>query len=245
MRAPSRSRRAGSSRPAGTPTRLPRAREAIALVVIGVSLVLAVALLQRSRTSNQSVSPDRDGGATASARPTGDALYAGFCETCHGPNGRGDGPAAPLCRVPPADFTRAEFKVRSTATGALPLDRDLRDVIRRGAGGDGAMPAFETLGPENLDQLIARIKAFSPRWRSEPPPDALVPPDRRGADATQGAKVYEVWGCAACHGASGAGDGPSAKDLRTTRGAPDPPQTSGVRGRSRRVPTSRRSCARC
>lgn len=48
---------------------------------------------------------------------TGQELYATFCASCHGSEGRGDGIAAPFCRVPPADLTRAEFKVRSTPTG--------------------------------------------------------------------------------------------------------------------------------
>ncbi len=31
--------------------------------------------------------------------------YKTFCSTCHGPDGRGDGPSAKSMRVPPADLT--------------------------------------------------------------------------------------------------------------------------------------------
>ena len=166
----------------------------------------------------------RDGpAATTPGARSADELYATFCASCHGPEGRGDGVAAPFCRIAPADFTRAEFKVRSTVSGALPLDQDLRDVIRRGAGGDGAMPSFDFLAPDDVDRLIDRVKAFSSRWQRESAPARLVLPRRGDADPRRGAAVYQAWGCVACHGASGAGDGPRARELRTARGLPDRP----------------------
>ena len=63
----------------------------------------------------------RDGpAATTPGARSADELYATFCASCHGPEGRGDGVAAPFCRIAPADFTRAEFKVRSTVSFARP-----------------------------------------------------------------------------------------------------------------------------
>jgi mono/diheme cytochrome c family protein len=32
-------------------------------------------------------------------------LYASYCASCHGRNGKGDGPAAEALKVPPADLT--------------------------------------------------------------------------------------------------------------------------------------------
>jgi len=225
MPAPSQARRTRSTKPAGTPIRLPRAHAAIAaVVVIGAALVLAFSTWRWTPGSLPPPTPEGPRGApTDRPRASGEELYATFCATCHGPEGRGDGPAAPLCRLPPADFTRAEFKVRSTAMGALPRDQDLRDVILGGAGGDGAMPPFDILEPADIDQLVARIKTFSSRWQREPPPAELVLPRRRGGDAARGGQLYQAWGCAACHGAKGAGDGPRAGELRTARGLPDVP----------------------
>lgn len=37
---------------------------------------------------------------------TGRKLYVRYCSSCHGPQGQGDGPAAPALRTPPADLTR-------------------------------------------------------------------------------------------------------------------------------------------
>ncbi len=154
---------------------------------------------------------------------TGQELYATFCASCHGSEGRGDGIAAPFCRVPPADLTRAEFKVRSTPTGSLPSDADLTAVIRRGAGGDGVMPSFSFLTEGDLERLVAQVKSLSPRWQREHPLPDVVLPRRRAGDARQGERVYRTLGCADCHGPTGEGNGPRAKDLRNTRGRPEVP----------------------
>jgi mono/diheme cytochrome c family protein len=157
------------------------------------------------------------------AAATGAELYSTFCAACHGSEGRGDGPAAPFCRVTPADLTQARFKVRSTPSGALPSDADLAAVIRRGAGGDGAMPSFSFLAGGDVDRLVAEVKAFSPRWQREPvPPDVPLPPRVQG-DAGRGKQLYEAWGCADCHGPTGEGNGPRAKQLRDARGLPETP----------------------
>lgn len=47
--------------------------------------------------------------ADARARSAGPALYAQYCASCHGDQGRGDGPGAQVADPPPYDFTRPEF----------------------------------------------------------------------------------------------------------------------------------------
>lgn len=39
------------------------------------------------------------------SHPTGVALYHQYCESCHGPTGKGDGPVAASLQRPPADLT--------------------------------------------------------------------------------------------------------------------------------------------
>lgn len=36
---------------------------------------------------------------------SGQAMYAGYCAACHGPSGKGDGPAASQLKVPPTNLT--------------------------------------------------------------------------------------------------------------------------------------------
>src|SRR3954464_9224188 len=50
--------------------------------------------------------PGADVGAD---RPTGERVYARRCAVCHGPDGRGNGPAAPSMIPRPRDFTLALF----------------------------------------------------------------------------------------------------------------------------------------
>lgn len=68
------------------------------------------------------------------------------CVTCHGPQGKGDGPTGPLVRAP--DLTRAEWQA-STA------DEQMAQVIRQGRG---KMPKFD-LPPEVVAGIIKRIRA--------------------------------------------------------------------------------------
>lgn len=181
-----------------------------------VALVAATAI---AAVSCRETAPPSTPAAPSAA--SGEEVYSTFCAACHGPEGRGDGFAAQFGRTIPADFTRAEFKVRSTPFGALPSDADLAAVIRRGAGGDGAMPSFSFLSGGDADRLVAHVKGFSARWqREQAPPDAALPPRVQG-DARRGRQVYQAWGCADCHGPAGKGDGPRAKALRDARGNPD------------------------
>ncbi|MGH2361229.1 MAG: c-type cytochrome, partial [bacterium] len=50
------------------------------------------------------------GSDVPASAPLGQRVYAQRCAVCHGPNGRGNGPAAPSMIPRPRDFTRGEFK---------------------------------------------------------------------------------------------------------------------------------------
>src|SRR4029453_6758996 len=110
------------------------------------------------------------------AQPTGGgAVYAKYC--AQGPRGKGDGPGIPaaLLRPAPRDFTSGKYQIRSTATGALPTDDDVKNVIHRGIPGT-AMPAFKDVTDveKNLDALVAYIEAFSPKFKTQKPGE-LIP----------------------------------------------------------------------
>src|SRR5229473_5730292 len=78
------------------------------------------------------------------AAPLGARVYARRCAVCHGPDGRGNGPAAPSMIPRPRDFTLALFKYKSTLRSAPPTDEDLRRVVSDGLAAS-AMPAFGDL----------------------------------------------------------------------------------------------------
>src|SRR5881296_2678220 len=72
------------------------------------------------------------GADIGSDRPLGERVYARRCAVCHGPDGRGNGPAAPSMIPRPRDFTLGQFKYKSTAAGQPPTEADLMHVVATG-----------------------------------------------------------------------------------------------------------------
>src|SRR3954466_6598739 len=96
-------------------------------------------------------------------------LYLQRCAGCHGKSGHGDGPFGALLDPRPRDFTSGRFKFRSTDTGSLPTDEDLAATISNGLHGT-SMPAWQKfLSPDQVRELVAQVKSFSPRFSSEHP----------------------------------------------------------------------------
>ncbi len=143
----------------------------------------------------------------------GKITYGVVCSPCHGAEGKGDGPASMYLKVKPRDFTRAQYKFRSTASGQLPLDDDLFQTI---AGGlpNTAMPPFADMTPQKIADVIAYIKTFSPRFAdpNEYPLDTVkigAPVAMSTESIRRGRLAYIKAKCWDCHGAQGRGDGPS------------------------------------
>ena len=154
----------------------------------------------------------------------GEAIYQQRCEICHGADGDGNGAAAVNLDPRPRDFRRGWYKIRSTATGQLPTDADLLQIIADGMPGT-TMPAWGAiLTPEELQAVSDYIKGFSRRFERETPepvPVVAAPGGSeerigRGAQLFSGAEAE----CAKCHGLAGRGDGPSAGELMDDFGQP-------------------------
>ncbi len=154
------------------------------------------------------VAPPPAPAATDGLLETGERLYGWNCLPCHGPEGRGDGPMAARVGLRPRDFTRGAFRLKTSAAGEMPFDDDLYRTIAAGVPAAG-MPAFPIFTDQDRWALVLYVKSLA-----EPGPPArtrIRPPSGRG-DASRGAGLYRD-GCAACHGAEGRGDGPSAAAL--------------------------------
>lgn len=82
---------------------------------------------------------------------TGRDVYRANCAACHGPEGRGNGPAAAALNPRPTDFTNAAQRQATT-------DSASGYVIEHGRRG---MPAFgRTLTHAQVDSLVAHLKTF-------------------------------------------------------------------------------------
>src|SRR5947208_2943307 len=93
--------------------------------------------------------------------PVGERVYAQRCAVCHGPDGRGNGPAAPSLIPRPRDFTLALFKYKSTPGNEAPTDADLRRVVTRGLAAS-AMPSFGVLLTEaEIAGVVEQVKRLA------------------------------------------------------------------------------------
>jgi len=171
------------------------------------ALALALALASLAGTVGSALE------GQANAR--GKELYDKWCAECHGGSGAGDGAAATHMLPRPRDFTRAVFQVRTTASGELATDQDLRRVIDDGMPGT-AMPGWKSrLEPGDRDAVIAYLKTFSPFFEgASPQPITLGRAPRSSPEGiAEGRAVFEKLECFKCHGELGRGDGPSAPTL--------------------------------
>ena len=86
-----------------------------------------------------------DAGDPAKAK----ALYEKHCLVCHGPQGKGDGPAGKALKPPAADFTSPESKKKAEA--------DLRQVVENGKTGTAMGPWKTQLSQAELSDLTEYV----------------------------------------------------------------------------------------
>lgn len=172
-------------------------------------------------------------GELSAILPDAQQVFVDNCATCHGVTGQGDGPASYLLFPKPRDFTAGLYRFKSTFNEAPPTKADLERTIRNGIART-AMPAFDgVLSDTQISSLIDYVLSLNTKgWPEEPPrPVTIQPRPPFTADLIrQGRNVFIAMGCAACHGETGHGDGPSAAGLVDSGGYPLPPAdfTTGV-----------------
>jgi len=151
----------------------------------------------------------------------GKALYEQKCALCHGASGKGDGPAAELLLPRPRDFSAGKYKIRTTASGQLPTDRDLFRVISEGMPGT-SMPAWKMLPEKDRWALVAYLKDFAGAFKGAKPEAAKVPGEVASSEASikRGKEMFEAIECNKCHGQAGRGDPAPGSDLKDDWGHP-------------------------
>ena len=137
--------------------------------------------------------------------PLGARVFARRCAVCHGPDGRGNGPAAPSLIPRPRDFTLGLFKFKSTPHGQPPTDDDLKQIVASGLPAS-AMPYFRDLLSESeIDAVVAQVKQFSSAFNGASPQGIVVPPRpaTTAASVERGRALYIAQDCVGCHGPDG------------------------------------------
>lgn len=156
---------------------------------------------------------------------TGHKLFMANCIACHGPEGKGNGPAAAAFNPPPRNFTLGVFK-----NGAKPTQ-----IFQTLITGMGSMPSFAGLPPEQRWALVHFIRSLSPNHPEDTTADIAALEAKAGkgtaqlplrvamelsevpespapksfkkslpATDSEGGQLYQNR-CAKCHGADGQG----------------------------------------
>jgi len=198
---------------------MPTIHKTTFLSMLLLSLGLGVAVAQNGGASSGFPTPKND--FTASEQ-RGHGLYLRYCVGCHGVLGDGEGENAPYIDPRPRNFILATFRCRSTSTGTLPTDQDLENSLERGLVNSN-MPSWRPTTPYDRKDLVAYIKTFSPRWKTEKPGTPIkipaepeVTPERVKA----GEALFQKLECWKCHGVEGRGNGPSADTLTDDQNRP-------------------------
>jgi mono/diheme cytochrome c family protein len=145
------------------------------------------------------------GSDVPASAPPGRRLYVRWCAVCHGPDGQGNGPAAPSLIPRPRDLARGLFKYKSTPAAEPPTDDDLARVVANGLQAS-AMPYFrDVLSVEEIGEIVRYVKTLSPVFAGAAPQPIRIPPqvspDARSV--ARGRELYADLGCDRCHGADG------------------------------------------
>ena len=176
-----------------------------ALVVGLAGVVLAAAASTNAQGPRQGLPP------LVPESLVGSVSFDLYCASCHGRNGRGDGPTAAALKTSPADLTVLARANR----GAFPRERVLAFIEGSQRAASHGSPDMPVWGPtlRALDASDARVTvrlqnlvAFVESIQQGP----AAPPVTAAAD---GAALFRTY-CANCHGTAGRGDGAMAGQLR-------------------------------
>ena len=170
----------------------------------------------------------------------GPDLYRAYCASCHGANGKGDGPVARALKVAPPDLTRLSGK------GQFPTERVRQTILGDAvvaAHGTREMPIWGPVfhqieadvdrGNVRTENLLKYLQSIQAVASTQP-----APVKKNSSENTpSGAQLYKQF-CAACHGNDLKGNGPGPAPFK------DVPPGSDHVGPSPRRQFPRRLCER-
>ncbi len=103
-----------------------------------VAVVLAASLF--ATTQEQKI---RKVSAPQSNAASGKEMYTAYCASCHGVNGKGDGPASSALKAPPTDLTTLE----KNSNGKFPSDHVYEVINGRAETPAHGSPEMPVWGP--------------------------------------------------------------------------------------------------
>ena len=135
---------------------------AVLVLVFSVTLAAQTTSNSQSSASPQASKPEVKKVAPPYTDPSsGKGMYVAYCASCHGADGKGNGPAAPALKTPATDLTQLAAK----NGGSFP-DAQIMQVIKgdsmTAAHGNKEMPVwgpvFMQMGGHDTAQVQLRIR---------------------------------------------------------------------------------------
>lgn len=132
------------------------------LLVFSVMLAAQATSNPQSSAAPQAAKPEVKKVPPAYTDPSsGKEMYVAYCASCHGTDGKGNGPAAPALKAPPTDLTQLAAK-----NGGTFPDAHIMQVIKgdsmTAAHGNKDMPVwgpmFMQMGQHDTAQVQLRIR---------------------------------------------------------------------------------------
>ena len=98
----------------------------------------------------------------------GKGIYMGIgaCFSCHGPTGKGDGPAAIALNPKPRSFAEGAFLYDTDKDGKKGTRADLKNILANGAikyGGSPLMPPRPDIQGADLEGLLDYVVSLGPK----------------------------------------------------------------------------------
>ncbi len=129
------------------------------VVVCGMTQVLfGCGKEEPKETKPQEVVVVEEQPKTETTGGSAEEIFAQRCVTCHGADGKGDGPGAKALAVKPRNYTDAKWQTSVT-------DEHIREIIVKGGaavGKDPGMPPNPDLAdePEVVEGLVKKVRSF-------------------------------------------------------------------------------------
>jgi mono/diheme cytochrome c family protein len=101
--------------------------------------------------------------AQAGDAAAGKTTFETLCVTCHGPAGKGDGPAGAALDPKPRDFSIGDFKYDTDKDGKPGTDADLANIVKNGAGAYGGSPLMAPWGhlsDADIQNVVAYVRSL-------------------------------------------------------------------------------------
>lgn len=138
----------------------------------GVAMVVCALLVSIAALGRAQETKVKKTTVTPSNPSSGATMFKQYCAVCHGPGGKGDGPAASALNVPPPDLTTLSKR----HDGKFP-DAYVQNVLHSGisepAHGNAEMPVwgplFQTMSRNDDAQVTMRINNLTKYLKSIQP----------------------------------------------------------------------------